>query len=174
MQLVTPNIVLIGMPGAGKSTLGVLLAKQLAKCFVDTDLLIQERAGKTLQAIVDEHGYLALRQLEERVLCSLDAENAVVATGGSAVYSTAAMEHLKQQGLCIYLRLSLSNVERRVTNLGARGLAAAANQSLADIFKERQPLYERYADMSIDCNGKTVEEVVEEIGFELQATSRKL
>lgn len=99
------NVILIGMPGAGKSTLGVLLAKALAKTFIDTDLLIQEQAGATLQQIVDEQGYQVLRQLEEAVLCSLTTHNSVIATGGSAVYSEPAMRYLKEQGRCIYLRL---------------------------------------------------------------------
>ncbi len=167
------NIILIGMPGAGKSTLGVLLAKQLAKSFVDTDLLIQEQAGKTLQAILDDQGYKALRELEASVLCALDVHNSVVATGGSAVYSEAAMTALKTTGCCIYLRLSLSAVEQRVHNIDSRGIACPLGQTLVDVYAERQPLYERYADSTVDCDGKSVDQVVEEIAssFKPQATS---
>lgn len=171
MKLAVPqNIILIGMPGAGKSTLGVLLAKELAKCFVDTDLLIQEQAGKTLQAILDEQGYEALREIEARVLRALDVTNAVIATGGSAVYSEQAMARLKQLGSCIYLRLSLEQVEQRVHNTSSRGIACAPGQTLAEVYAERQPLYARYADIVVDCDNKNVEQVL----VELQAASGKL
>jgi shikimate kinase len=164
------NIILIGMPGAGKSTLGVLLAKELTKGFVDTDLLIQEHAGKSLQAILDQQGYLALRAMEEDVLCRMDSANCVIATGGSAVYSESAMSRLKQDGVCIYLRLSLTSVQGRVHNLDSRGIAAADGQSLADVYTERQPLYEHYADFTIECDNKSIEEVL----GELQVSSDKL
>ncbi len=164
------NIVLIGMPGAGKSTLGVLLAKELAKGFVDTDLLIQEQAGKTLQDILDGQGYMALRKMEETVLCSMQVSNSVIATGGSAVYSENAMSRLKQGGPCFYLRLPLTSVQRRVHNLDSRGIAAADGQSLADVYAERQPLYEHYADLTIECDNKSIEEVL----GELKAASDKL
>lgn len=157
------NIILIGMPGAGKSTVGVLLAKSLAKGFVDTDLVIQERVGKTLQSIVDEQGYLVLRDLEADVLRSLHAHNAVIATGGSAVYSAEAMSHLQSQGTCVYLKLSPGAVEQRVNNLGSRGIAAAPGKTLADIYQERCPLYERFADITVECDGKTVEQVLAEL-----------
>ena len=164
------NIILIGMPGAGKSTLGVLLAKELAKGFVDTDLLIQEHAGKSLQAILDQQGYMVLRAMEEDVLCRMDSVNCVIATGGSAVYSENAMSRLKQGGVCIYLRLSLPSVQGRVHNLDSRGIAAADGQSLADVYAERQPLYEHYADFTIECDNKAVEQVLSE----LQAASDQL
>jgi shikimate kinase len=154
------NIILIGMPGAGKSTLGVLLAKELAKAFVDTDLHIQDAAGKTLQAIVDEEGYLGLRRLEEQALRQLEISNAVIATGGSAVYSDAAMAHLKSSGTCVYLELSLMSVEDRVNNMDSRGIAAAPGTTLADIYAERQPLYEKCADITLNCDNQTVEEIL--------------
>lgn len=160
----TSNIILIGMPGAGKSTLGVLLAKELAKGFVDTDLLIQEQVGKTLQVILDEQGFMALREMEETVLCAMDVSNSIIATGGSAVYSEKAMASLKQRGLCIFLRLSLANVQQRVTNANSRGIARAPSQSLADVYAERLPLYQRYADVTIECDNKIMEQVLGELG----------
>jgi len=168
------NIILIGMPGVGKSTLGVLLAKELAKGFVDTDLLIQEQAGKTLQDILDGQGYMALREMEEAVLSSMQVSNSVIATGGSAVYSNKAMRSLKERGICIYLRLSLAGVRQRIHNFQSRGIAAASGQSLDHIFAERQPLYEDYADLTIECDNKSIEEVLGELLGELKAASGKL
>jgi len=155
-------ISLVGMPGAGKSTVGVLLAKTLAKDFVDTDVLIQIRSGQTLQAIVDQQGYLRLRELEEQVLLELETENSVIATGGSAVYSHDGMAQLKKLGTVIYLQLPFTVVEQRITNIGSRGLARKADQSLEDLYRERTPLYERYADHCVDAN-QPPEEVIRTI-----------
>lgn len=156
-------IVLIGMPGAGKSSLGVLLAKATMKDFVDTDMIIQLRANQSLQSIVDNSGYLTLRELEEVVLLDLSVQQHVIATGGSAVYSEKGMAHLKTLGPIVYLRVSLEELKRRVKDLPTRGIAAIPGKTLDDLYAERCPLYEKYADITIDCDGKTAEQVVEEI-----------
>ena len=163
MPPIFSNIVLIGMPGAGKSTIGVLLAKQTALGFVDTDLLIQSAAGRSLQAIVDREGYLALRQLEEQVLLGLSVNKHVIATGGSAVYSERAMAHLKANGLVIYLDVDLATLSARIDNLGTRGLAKRPDQTLADLLHERAALYQRYADLTIPCSGLNHEQVCDRI-----------
>lgn len=157
------NVVLIGMPGAGKSTVGVLLAKRLTKNFVDTDVIIQSSEGRTLQDIVDHDGYLALRTIEERELLALDLCNHVIATGGSAAYSVRAMNALRRQGIIVYLKVDYPTLARRVTNLGSRGIAKAADQTFADVFAERIPLYEQHAEVVIDCDHLDQEQVVEAI-----------
>ncbi|EAR21311.1 shikimate kinase [Nitrococcus mobilis] len=157
------NIVLIGMPGAGKSTIGVLLAKQLAKNFVDTDVIIQSVEGRTLQHIVDHEGHLALRAIEERELTQLSLSNHIIATGGSAAYSERAMAALRRNGVIVYLKVGYPTLARRVTNLGSRGIAKAAHQTLADVFAERIPLYEQHADIVIDCDSLNQEQIVESI-----------
>ena len=157
------SLTLIGMPGAGKSTLGLLLAKSLAKDFVDTDLLIQLQQRKTLQDILHEKGYQALREVEEQVLLNNDYPNHVIATGGSAVYSEAGMKHLKQFGPIIFLDVSIDTLEQRINNMDSRGIARPATQSFADVYAERYPLYLRYADIVIDCNDKTQDRLLDEI-----------
>lgn len=157
------NIVLIGMPGAGKSTVGVVLAKRSARAFIDTDVLIQLDRKTSLQNIVDTQGHLALRAIEESILLELACEDTVIATGGSAVYSEAAMRHLRTIGTVVYLQLELPELERRVADFSARGLARRADQSFADLFAERRPLYERYADLRVDCAGKAPEIIGDEI-----------
>lgn len=157
------SLILIGMPGAGKSTLGLLLAKNLAKDFVDTDLLIQLKHQKSLQDILREEGYMALRKYEEQVLLNTHYPNHVIATGGSAVYSEAAMKHLANYGPLIFLDVDIKELEQRIHNMDNRGIARPASQSFAEVFSERRPLYLRYADIVIDCNGKNMEALVEEI-----------
>lgn len=157
--MTTDNLILIGMPGAGKSTIGVLLAKQLAMGFVDTDLLIQRAEGRSLQAIVDGDGYLALRRIEEEVLLGLRVQHAIIATGGSAVYSERAMTHLKQTGRVIFLDVELAELEARVHDFCTRGLAKRPDQGLDDLFRERFLLYSQYADITITCAGLNQEEV---------------
>ncbi len=153
------NIILIGMPGSGKSTVGVILAKQYCKAFLDTDVLIQTRSGKTLQEIVDREGYLALRELEEKVLLDLRIKEAVIATGGSAVYSDRAMAHLKKDGLAVFLDAGLPTLRSRVAYFGSRGLAKRPDQTFEELFTERRPLYQRYADITVACDGMSHEEV---------------
>lgn len=165
-------IVLVGMPGAGKSTLGVLLAKATMKDFVDTDMIIQLRANQSLQDIVDNSGYLTLRELEEVVLLDLSLQQHVIATGGSAVYSAKAMAHLGKMGPIVYLRVSLDELKRRIKDLPTRGIAAIPGHSLEDIYQERCPLYERFADITVDCDGKSPEQIVEEIRQALPALNR--
>jgi shikimate kinase len=153
------NIILIGMPGAGKSTVGVILAKLTSRNFVDTDVLIQTSQNQTLQDIVDTDGYAHLRKIEEDVLLGLSVRNCVVATGGSAVYSDRAMAHLKSDGLVIFLDVDLPTLEWRVHDFRTRGLAKRADQSFAEMFHERMFLYSKYADISVECSGLTHEEV---------------
>ena len=157
------NIVLIGMAGVGKSTVGVLLAKALSRQFVDTDLMIQAAEGRRLQDILDAEGLDAFRRIEERHVLALDIHDAVVATGGSVVYSDAAMDHLKQDGVAVYLRLDAQTLEARVTGSDPRGLAIAPGQTFKDLYDERRPLYERHADITIECAGLTHEAVVARI-----------
>lgn len=155
------NIVLIGMAGAGKSTIGVLLAKALSRTFVDTDLVIQAAEGRRLQDILDRDGVEAFRRLEEKHVLALEARGAVIATGGSVVYSARAMTHLKAHGIVVYLYLPVEALERRVTNLDSRGIVMGPGQTFAAVYRERQPLYERYADLSVDCTGFGHDAVVE-------------
>lgn len=157
------NLVLIGMPGAGKSTVGVILAKQTARAFVDTDLLIQTAQGRTLQQIVDTDGYAAFRRIEEEILLGLSIRNSVIATGGSAVYSEQAMTHLKSHGLLIFLDATLATLERRVRDFSTRGLARRPNQSFTELFEERIALYTRHADIVITCDDTTQEQVCKRI-----------
>jgi shikimate kinase len=157
------NIVLIGMPAAGKSTNGLLLAKALGKDFVDTDVLIQVREGKTLQQILDNNGYLQLRKIEEAVLTEINVSNTVIATGGSAVYSDAGMTALKKNGVVVYLETPLATLRQRINDHETRGIAKHPDQSFEDLFAERCKLYSQYADMTIHCDQQSPEEVVNRI-----------
>ncbi|MBC7184827.1 MAG: shikimate kinase [Marinobacter sp.] len=167
-QTDTSNIILIGMPGSGKSTVGVLLAKRLGLGFVDTDLLIQERAGRTLQEIVNHDGYQTLRQIEEEVLLALDVRHKVISTGGSAVYSAAAMAHLKANGVVVFLDIPLDLVIERIGDHSARGISRRPDQSLAELFDERSALYTRYADLTVAGEGRNQDEVCEAVVRDLQ------
>lgn len=159
MNLLATNIILIGMPGSGKSTVGVILAKQLSRGFVDTDLLIQTAQGRSLQRIVDRDGFMALRDIEEKLLLRLHCRNQVIATGGSAAYSHPAMTHLKQDGIVVFLHADLETLHKRVRDFSARGLAKSPGQSLEDLFRERLSLYTVYADITIDSCRLTHAEV---------------
>lgn len=163
------NIVLIGMPGSGKSTVGVILAKMLAKSFIDTDILIQNEEMCTLQEIVDSRGHMVLREVEERVLLSVAGKDTIIATGGSAAYSERAMRHLQENGTVVFLHVELAALERRVRNYHTRGLAKRPEQSFEDLFTERLQLYHRYADIVVESSLLTQEEVCERIIKELQA-----
>ncbi|TQV84620.1 shikimate kinase [Exilibacterium tricleocarpae] len=157
------SVVLIGMPGAGKSTIGVMLAKELAKDFVDTDVLIQVREGRTLQSIMDGADYLHLRQIEEAALLDAHLPAHVVATGGSAVYSDAGMQHLKQYGVAVFLDLPLADLQRRIHNYAERGIARRPGQTFEALFAERRTLYLQHADIVVDCHDKTPERIIGEI-----------
>ncbi|MDF0748711.1 shikimate kinase [Marinobacter sp. 71-i] len=157
------NVVLIGMPGSGKSTVGVLLAKRLGLGFIDTDLLIQEEAGRTLQEIVDGDGYQALRRIEEQVLLKLDVQRQVISTGGSAVYSEPAMAHLKTGGVVVFLDIPLEVVLERIGDYSGRGISRRPDQSLEELFAERFELYSHVADIAIDCVGRNQEGVCDAV-----------
>jgi shikimate kinase len=153
------NIVLIGMPGAGKSTVGIILARIMAKDFIDTDVLIQLSESRPLQDIVDNEGHMALRKIEEDVILKLGCRDHIIATGGSAVYSKAAMDHLGRIGDIVFLDADLPALDARVRDFDTRGLAKRADQTFADLFRERRPLYKKYARITVECSGHTQEEV---------------
>ncbi len=166
------NIVLIGMPGSGKSTVGVILARLTGRDFVDTDVLIQTAHRRSLQDIVDRDGYMALRKIEEDILLKLDYRDHVIATGGSAAYSHTAMMHLKSQGIIVFLNVDLPTLRSRVKDYDTRGLAKRPDQSLDDLFAERFALYRKYAGITTDCIGLTHEEVCARIIKELEMVRR--
>lgn len=161
------NIILIGMPGCGKSTIGVLLAKNLAYSFLDSDLVIQERDGRRLQEIIDDLGPEGFATFEDSVNASLEPHKTVVATGGSAVYGKNAMAHLKNIGTVVYLRTSFEEITRRIKDFNTRGLVIPEGKTFEDVYKERVPLYEQYADVTVDTDGKDLWNVVEEISEQL-------
>lgn len=146
------NLTLIGMPGAGKSTIGIILAKNLGLGFLDTDVLIQISQQKTLQEIIDEAGYLHLRTIEEGEIVKINLTNHVISTGGSVVYSERAMAHLQRISTVIFLEASFEVIQKRIRNFETRGIAKGAHQTFLDLYHERQLLYQRYADITIDCN----------------------
>ena len=157
------NLVLIGMPGSGKSTIGVILAKRLSHDFVDTDVLIQTSEHRSLQDILDQEGYEALRDIEEHVLLELDVENHIISTGGSVVYSEPAMQHLKKDGIVIFLDVSLETLKSRLSDYETRGIAKRPEQSFADLFEERASLYHRYADITMQCDGLRQDQICDQI-----------
>ncbi len=163
MKHQTENITLIGMPGAGKSTIGVLLAKKLGYAFHDTDITIQVQTGKTLSALMSEIGGQALMELESDIIASITPRREVIATGGSAVFGTRGMQNLQQCSRIIYLQVSLPEIENRVGDLVQRGVVLNGCQNLAELYAQRVPLYERYGEIVIACDGKSVEECVDEI-----------
>ena len=157
------NIVLIGMPGVGKSTVGVILAKVLGYQFIDADLVIQKEEGKLLKDIIAEVGPEGFIEVENRVNASIQAEHSIIATGGSVVYGKEAMEHLKEIGTVVYLRLPFAEIDRRLSDIKGRGVVLRDGQTLLDLYNERTLLYEKYADVTIDEEGLNVEETIDEI-----------
>lgn len=162
------NIILIGMPGSGKSTLGVLLAKAIGYSFVDTDLIISRRAGKPLQKILDSDGLDSFLELEEAVGSELDCDRTVVATGGSMVLSEKAMEHLRSLGTVVYIDVPFEEISRRVKNIRTRGIVFHPNETLGDVFRSRSPLYLRHSDIKVSVlSDSDIEETVDRIAAEI-------
>lgn len=157
------NIVLIGMPGAGKSTIGVILAKVLGYNFVDADLLIQEQEHRLLKDIIEEEGLDAFIEIENRVNASISVDHTIIATGGSVIYGNDAMEHLSKIATIVYIKLSYSTISSRLGNIKQRGVVLKKGQDLYDLYQERCPLYEKYANIIIDAEGLDVEELMEAI-----------
>ena len=157
------NIVLIGMPGSGKSTVGVLLAKALGYDFLDVDLIIQQREGLLLQEIIDTRGTRNFLLAEEGAVCSIQCTRTVVAPGGSAVCSPRAAQHLRQLGIMVYLHVDPEDLETRIQNLDSRGIVMEPGQTLVDVLAVREPLYEKYADLSVNCTGLTLPQTVQQV-----------
>lgn len=157
------NIVLIGMPGAGKSTVGVVLAKKLGYSFVDSDLVIQETYGKLLHELIEENGVEGFWKIENDVNTSINRHRSIIATGGSAIYGKEAMEHLREIGTVVYLKLPYAVIEDRLGDLNARGVTLRPGQTLRDLYEERVPLYEKYAHVVVECDGRVLREVVGDI-----------
>lgn len=157
------NIILIGMPASGKSTVGVILAKTLGIDFLDTDIVLQKQQKRTLQDMIEADGLSEFLKAEESAVLSVQATDTVIATGGSVVYSERAVSHLKESGKVVYLSLPFDEIDCRLTNIKTRGVAKSPEQTLLDIYKSRAPLYEKYADIRIDCTDLIVEQTVERI-----------
>lgn len=157
------NVVLIGMPGVGKSTVGVVLAKNMGMAFIDSDLVIQEKYGKKLHELIDEYGIEGFIKIEDEINVSIYPKKSVIATGGSAVYGENAMQHFKEISKIIYLKLSYQSITERLGDLTSRGVVLKEGQTLENLYEERVPLYEKYADKVIDCENKGIREIVNEI-----------
>ena len=162
------NIVLIGMPGVGKSTVGVVLAKALGYQFVDADLLIQEAEGKLLSELIEEHGTDGFIEIENRVNSQIQTHRSVIATGGSVIYGKEAMEHLKSIGTVVYLKQNLRVLQRRLRNLKGRGVVLKEGQTLVDLYKERTVLYEKYADITVDQYKQSIEQTLKAVRTALE------
>lgn len=157
------NITLIGMPGVGKSTLGVVLAKILGFQFLDSDLLIQKQEKRKLSRIIAEEGIEGFKKIENRVNASIEVQDTVIATGGSVVYCEEAMQHLKSVGKVVYLKLSYEAISKRLGNLKGRGVVLKEGQTLQDLYEERIPLYEKYADIVVDEEGRSLEQALQAV-----------
>ncbi len=160
---IVDNIILIGMPGSGKSSVGVVLAKALGLDFLDVDLLIQSREGALLQNILDSRGVEAFLDVESEAIRSVSCKRTVIAPGGSCVCRDDAMEHLRSLGTLVYLKLSYPEVVKRIHNLDSRGIALQPGQILADVYDYRTPRYERYADLTVDADGQSLVETIETV-----------
>ncbi len=154
------NIVLIGMPAVGKSTVGILLAKRTGLSFLDTDILIQAGEGKLLSEIIEERGVKGFMALEQEYLCSVTVKDHVIATGGSAVYSGRGMEHLSKNGMVAYLETGLEHLKKRLSSLDSRGVIRSPGQDISALYHERTPLYDRYADLTVQCGSMTPDKVL--------------
>ena len=163
------NIILIGMPGCGKSTVGVVLAKAANLDFLDSDLVIQKQMGAKLSELLDAHGDEGFRAIENRINAELAADNSVIATGGSVIYGEDAMHHLKDIGTVVYLKLSYEAIEDRLGDLHARGVTIQPGWTLRDLYNERVPLYEKWADLTVDCEDMKLREVVQYIMDHVEA-----
>jgi len=157
------NVVLIGMPGCGKSTVGVVLAKNMGLRFLDSDICIQEQEDCLLHEIIANKGMDGFLAIENKVNASLNVKNHVIATGGSAIYGQEAMEHLREIGKIVYLKLPYEEIKERLGDLVKRGVTFREGQTLLNLYEERVPLYEKYADIIIDCNKKVIRDIVYEI-----------
>lgn len=157
------NIILIGMPACGKSTVGVILAKVIKYKFMDTDLVMQNMTGKTLIEIIGEKGMQGFLDFENETVSHINVSDTVIATGGSVVYGEKAMQHLKKNGIAVYLKHRYEVINSRLTNISTRGVAMKDGETLLELFKERVPLYEKYADITIEADGLTTEQTVEKI-----------
>ena len=157
------NVVLIGMPGCGKSTIGVVLAKVVGARFIDADLLIQKQEGKLLHEIIAEKGTDGFIEIEERVNASIEASHTIIATGGSVVYGKKAMEHLSRIGTVVYLKVPYDTLEKRLEDIKGRGVVLKEGQTLRTLYDERTPLYEKYADIEISEDDLNVEQTVEKL-----------
>lgn len=166
------NIVMIGMPASGKSTIGVLLAKRLGYSFVDVDLVIQEQQGKLLKEIIAERGLAGFMEVEEETNASLEVKRSIIAPGGSVIYGKKAMEHLREIGTVVYLKIGYEDLEARLGNLKDRGVVLKDGMTLRDLYNERVPYYERYADVTVDETGKEFGEIVDELRACFEAKER--
>ena len=168
MKHTRDNIILVGMPGAGKSTIGVVLAKRLGYRFIDSDLLIQETYQMLLHQLIEKDGIDAFLEKEGEVNAGISGHKQVIATGGSAIYSANAMKHFKEIGTVIYLKLSYDSIEQRLGDLNQRGVTIKEGQTLKSLYEERIPYYERYANRCIDCENKAIRDIVAEIAEDFE------
>lgn len=162
------NIVLVGMSGCGKSTIGVLLAKALGYQFVDTDLVLQQKAGQLLPDLIDQVGNDIFLKLEEEMLLGLDSKRSIISTGGSVVYSPLGMAALKKHGRILYIHVPFKEIKRRIKSIAARGIVIAPGKTLQDVYNERLPLYEHYADITFQWQGESLEEAVQTVYDQIQ------